>query len=176
MSSTAPTTPLALLSSKEVLQAVAAQQSSTLGVPADDLLSQANMLGLAALKATGTIEHLSARIAERMLRDSVMRSVPDRQPMIAGTTASIDISLASPYPRELAVIRNLVAAGDIDGIVYKYPVRESSVLGGLAKGLRFVDRQDYEKAAITRIAAEKALQSKLKLRLGNLAAKLEEPN
>ena len=79
--------------------------------------------------------------------------------MISGNSTPINISLPSPYPTELVKIRDLVARGDMNAIVSQYPVRESGVLGGLAKGLRFLGQQDYEKAALTRIGADKVLQS-----------------
>lgn len=155
-----------------MLEAVASQQSAMLAVLADDLLAKANTLGLAALKATGTTEHLAGRVAERKMRDTLMLSMPDRQSMIAGRGTSISISVASTYPAELAKIRGLITAGDIDGIVSRYPARESGIFGGLAKGLRFIGQRDYEKAALTRIGGDKTLQSKLKTKLGNLAVKL----
>lgn len=159
--------------SGEVLSAVAAQQSATFGISAEVLLSEAKRLGLAALSTENAIEHLASRIAERQLRDKMMLSLPDRQSIINGGDGSISVSLNSPYPTELARIRQLIEEENIDGVVARYPVRESSVLIGLAKGLRFPTRQDYERAALTRIGADEELRSALKAKLGMLASRLE---
>jgi len=159
--------------SREVLSAVAAQQATTFGIPAEDLLSDAKHLGVAALSTDKPIEYLASRIAERQLRDKMMLSLPDRQAMISGESGTISVSLLSPYPTELAQIRRLIEEKNVDGIVARYPVRESGVLNGLAKGLRFSTRQDYERAALTRIGADKELRSALKAKLGMLASRLE---
>ncbi len=129
--------------------------------------------GLTMLQQAGILEHLAARVAERTMRDGIMRAMPDRQFMIDAKGSALSISIACPYPAEFDRIKSLVAAADVDGIVSKYPVRESGVLTGLAKGLRFLGRQDYERAALTRIGADKALQSLLKSKLSGLTAKLD---
>lgn len=162
--------------SAEVLVAVAAQQSLTLGVAADELISKAKSDGLTMLQQPGILEHLAAKVAERTMRDGIMRAMPDRQTMINTKDSALRISIPCPYPAELDRIKSLVEAGDIDGIVSKYPIRESGVLSGLARGLRFIGRQDYERAALTRIGADKALQLQLKSKLQGLTAKLDIPS
>jgi hypothetical protein len=159
--------------SAEVLQAVASQQALNLGAAADELLFNAKALGLAALQSTGKVEHLAGKMAEHKMRDAIMLSIPDRQSMIEGNGTPTSISILSPYPRELERLRALVAAQNIGGIVAGYPVRESGVLGAFARGLRFIGQQDYERAALTRIGADKSLQLMLKSKLGSLAAQLE---
>jgi predicted ATPase len=159
--------------SAEVLLAVAAQQAATFGISAEELLSEAKDLGLAALSADKPIEHLASRIAERQLRDKMMLALPDRQLMISGKDGAISVSLPSPYPAELERIKKLIEEQNLDGIVARYPVRESGVLNGLAKGLRFSCRQDYERAALTRIRADEDLRSALKAKLGTLASHLK---
>ena len=73
---------------------------------------------------------------------------------------------------ELAKIKALVGAGDFDAIVQRYPVRESQVLTALAKGLRFQDRGDYEKAALSRMTASESLRQKMRDSLGEISALL----
>jgi predicted ATPase len=160
--------------SGEAISAVAAQQSATFGISTEVLLSEAKSFSLAALSLGNSIEHLASRIAERQLRDKMMLSLPDRQSMISGTGETISVSLPSPYPTELMRIRRLIDEKNIDGIVARYPVRESGVLNSLAKGLHFSTRQDYERAALTRIGADENLRSALKAKLGTLASHLEE--
>ncbi len=157
----------------EVLLAVATQQAATFGIPAETLLSEAKNLGLAALNTDKSIEHLASRIAERQLRDKMMLALPDRQSIISNKDGAISVSLSSPYPAELARIKKFIDEQSLDDIVARYPVRESGILYGLSKGLRFSTRQDYERAALTRIGADADLQSALKSKLGTLASRLE---
>jgi hypothetical protein len=135
---------------------------------------EAKAAALTSLKQAN-IEHLAARLAERKMYDQILPALPDRKAMIGGNALPISIQIASPYPGELKKLKDLIAAKDIDGIVARYPVRETSVLTQIAKGLRFTGCEDYEKAALTRINDNKALRSALKAKLGKLASELEEP-
>jgi predicted ATPase len=158
----------------ETLKAVADQQSATLGMAADTLLLEAKTAGLASLKKAN-LEHLAARLAERQMYDQILPALPDREAMIGGNALPISIQIDSPYPGELQKLKDLIAANDLDGIVARYPVRETSVLTQIAKGLRFTGREDYEKAALTRIHENNTLRAALKAKLGKLASQLEEP-
>ena len=53
--------------------------------------------------------------------------------------------------------KELVAQGKLNGIVARYPIRESSAFSEIAKALRFKDRKDYEKAVIALIRKDKEL-------------------
>ncbi|TPK39562.1 ATP-binding cassette domain-containing protein [Mesorhizobium sp. B2-5-3] len=158
--------------SNEVLVAVASQQSMTLGTEAEALLADARSQALTSLNLAGKVEHLASRVSERQMRDTVLRALPDRQAVIDGNTAPLTISITSPYPTELSRLRELLRAGDLDGIIARYPVRESGVLDGIARGLRFRDRADYEKAALTRIGAEDPLKAALRQKLEPLTPQL----
>jgi hypothetical protein len=159
--------------SSEVLFAVAGRQADTLGEERDELLAASKAKGLAAMKTGNVAEHLASRIAEQQMRDQLMMTLPSRETMRGGQGESINVSVQSPYPNELTRIKNLISTENVDGIVSRYPVRESGLLDALAKGLRFATRGDYEKAALTRIGADKDLQIALKTKFRNLAALLE---
>ena len=157
--------------SDAVLSAVAEQQASTLGGTGAELLDAAKRQAILSIHEKDII-HLASRVAERQLRDQLQFAYPSRQEMIDASAANISISLESPYPTELAKMRNFVAGGDLGSIIRHYPVRESGILSALAKGLRIVDRQDYEKAALARIGASEDLRQKLRESLGQISALL----
>ncbi|MFS0758529.1 AAA family ATPase [Noviherbaspirillum sp. 1P10PC] len=158
--------------SAEVLLAIASQQSHLLGVPADQLLTEAKNLALSKLKTQKSVEHLASRISERQMRDKLLLAMPDRQAMIEGKSSAINVSISSPYPAELGKIQGFIETGNIEGIVSRYPVRESGVLDGLANGMRFISRQDYEKAVLVQIASNNDLKKALIDKLGKLATLL----
>lgn len=159
--------------SKEALLAVAAKQSSTLGIPSEQLVKEAEAAALVALRANGSIEHLASRVAERQLRDRLLEAIPTRESLIAGTSGDVQIALASPYPQELARITQLLSETDIHQIIGRYPVRESGALTALAKGLHFASRTDYEKAVLWQVGLDKTLRETLKQKLGALTKCLE---
>ncbi len=156
---------------KDLREAVAAHQAATFGVSADDLLHDAETAALNALGANGVAEGLAARISERLMRDQVIAALPDRKALIAGT-GMISINVPSPLAKEADAMKALITAKNLEAIITGYPVRESGALAAIAKGLRFQSRDDYEKAALTRLSADGTLADRVRSRLGALALKL----
>lgn len=157
----------ALYYSRVVLNAIAEQKKS-LGFDPDALLRRADTLAIQALKVEATLVHLAARISEQALRNAALSSIPDRDSLIASGASEISLSIPSPYPNELATITMLAAAGNIDAVVERYPVRESGILAALAKGLGFENRVDYERAVLARVAVDSVLKSALQSKLNPL--------
>jgi hypothetical protein len=103
------------------------------------------------------------------MREKLLSVMPDRATLVAGQGAAISVEVASPFLEEVRALTSLRDAGNLHGVVAKYPVRESGVLLGLAKGLRFVGRSDYERAALTRIGADASLQALLRAVIGAIS-------
>lgn len=162
-----------LIYSQEAQGSVAAQQAETLGIDPQKMLDEAKDAAIESLKGQGKKEHLAGRLAERQVRDQILSAIPTRQQLVAQTCDDLNVAIKSPYPDELARLTALVGASDIHGIVSRYPVRESGVLDGIAKGLRFSGRNDYERAVLRRVGVDVKLRAALKLKLGNLTSQLE---
>ncbi|WP_409565820.1 DUF4435 domain-containing protein [Methylobacterium sp. J-077] len=157
----------------EVLSAVAERQATTLGVAADDLLRNCFSKALETLNNPGKAEHLAARISERQMRDKILANIPDRKLIVASGSDPINISVVSPYATGLNKIKALISDGNLTSIINGYPVRETGILGDLAKGLRFLGEIDYEKAALSVINMNDYLKSTIKNKLGALSNQLD---
>ena len=162
-----------LIYSLEVQSAVAEQQAEIFGIDAQKMLDEAKNSAIESLKGQGKKEYLASRVAERQMRDQILSAMPTRQQLMADDNDNLNVAVKSPYPDELARLTALVNISDIHGIVSRYPVRDSGVLNGIVKGLRFTSRDDYERAALRRIGLDVTLRDALKLKLGKLAALLE---
>ncbi|EPF1337468.1 AAA family ATPase [Pseudomonas aeruginosa] len=154
--------------SQAVLTALAEWQSKLFGISVEKMMADAYSAAVGILKQKNVAEHLAGRIAERQMRDRLLLEIPSRDELINGTSGEVNVRIPSPYPEELDVIHKMIGEGDVASVVSRYPVRESGVLGALAKGLHFSNRTDYERAALTIIAASDELRSDLKGRLGNI--------
>ena len=162
-----------LIYSQEAQQAVAKKQAEMLGSDYQEMLNAATEAAIKSLLESGTKEHLASRIAERQVRDKLLSLMPTREQLATKTDPELNVRISSPFPDELARLTKLVDARDLDGIVCRYPVRESGVLNKIAKGLHFKDRGDYERAVLKCVDTDKNLQNELKKKFGNLASKLE---
>jgi ABC-type cobalamin/Fe3+-siderophores transport system ATPase subunit len=161
---------------EDVLEAVARRQATTYEADEEkraDLIGEylADILvaGIAAAAKQGTAEHLAGRVAERQVRDALLAKMPKREELVAATSPIIQISGRSAYPAELARFHAMLAAKDLHGIIARYPVRHSGILGAVAKALKFQGRTDYETAAVARISSDETLRDALLLKLDPLS-------
>ncbi|MGB8477271.1 MAG: AAA family ATPase [Acidobacteriaceae bacterium] len=159
--------------SEEVLKAIAERQANTLGLDQHALLHEARTKAVDALNNKDCIEHLASRVVERQLRDSLLQHLPTRTELMNENMADITVSLASPFPKEVARLRLLLNDSGIATVISRYPVRESGILEALAKGLRFSGRADYERAVLTRLSTDATLCDALRAKLVGLASQLD---
>lgn len=158
----------------EIMSAVAERQAFTFQVNSTDLLSAAKEKALATLSKPGKAEHLAARVAERRMRDALLKSIPSREEMILSDDSDLEIIVQSPYPSSLNRIKEYIQQGDLSSIISGFPVRESGILSDISKGLRFIGDADYERAALSIINNNQYLIKYLKDKLGNLSNQLEQ--
>jgi hypothetical protein len=100
----------------------------------------------------------------------VLSDIPKRDDIVKSGSSPMAFSVDTNYAAERENLVALIASRDLEKIISRYSVRHSKILNGIAKGLRFIDRADYEKAALARISADQDLQTKLKTKLGALSA------
>jgi ABC-type ATPase involved in cell division len=151
----------------QVLGAVAERQASTFSRNAADLLSVGIARAIASLK-TINIEHLAARVAERQLRDQLLAEIPSREKMIEANDGDVHIRFASTYPRAKAKLELLIKNSDFQSIVTSFPLRETSALTELAKGLLFQESAHYQQAALAIITSNDQLKHAMAAKLGSL--------
>jgi hypothetical protein len=156
---------------REMRAAIAAQQAKALNIPVTDLLNAANAAVIDAVSRANTRVHLATRLAERALRTSVFAALPTRNALLVDGD-EISISVRNEYRDEAAALEALIAAKDGDGIIRRYPVRETGALAGIAGALRFRNRQDYEKAVLARLAIDTTLATVVRSMFGNLSTAL----
>lgn len=110
--------------------------------------------GLAAVAAHA--RRLSARAIEKKVRAQIDAAHPTQAQIAAGAGVAITIDVAGELAAEQVAFEALVAAGDLAGIICRYPVRESPALTEIARRLGFQDRAQYESAVIKLLADDGA--------------------
>jgi ABC-type ATPase involved in cell division len=151
--------------------AVGARQAETLGKQKTELVEAGVQAALNELRREETKTHLVIRRCARLVRDRVLEQVPSADTLYDGDR-EITIRVPSPVPTELAEYEKLLAAGDLDGILGRYPARESGALKAMAIGLRFPTRKDYEEAFLTCVTNDNALRNQLREYLGPIRTML----
>lgn len=152
-----------------VLRAVASKHAETIGGSAEELLLKVRSNGVIALSTKGTAEQLASKIARRRLRDKLVSAIPTQEEVRNNGVEPLTVSLVSTYPAELECFNKLLSDQDLEGLIARYPVRESPLLNSIAKSLGLLNSGEYEKAALTRIASDENLRRQLRELLGKLA-------
>lgn len=164
----------ALYYCSDSIATVAKQQAESLGRNVDILIISAKEKALDALSEKRLAERMAARRCERQVHNLVQSKLPTWEEIKDSKTQKISVRLDSPYSEELKRFKELVNAGDLDGLIKRYPLRESGTFEAIAKALECYNRKIYEEMVLSRIRDKKEdLAEKLKKRIDPLSEMLK---
>ena len=116
---------------------------------------------------------MAARRCERRVRSQLLSSLPDWKSIQTNVTLKINPCIDSPYPDELKHFKKLVSDGQLDGLVARYPLRESQVFDKIVTALECRNRRNYRKMLLARVRNDENLARKLKERISHLSSVLD---
>ena len=163
----------ALYYCSDSVAAVARRQAESLGCDAETMIESVKQNALDLLRQDGLAERMAARRCEGQMRNRILSQAPDWKLIKANADPKITVCVDSPYPEELNRFRELVDEGDLDGLVARYPLRESGVFGAIAGALKCSDPRDYERMVVSRVRGESELARLLRKRIGPLSEALD---
>lgn len=161
--------------SSDAIEAVAHRQAESLGRNPKKVLAAANQSALEAIRADQNLpERMAARRSERLVYNRFAAHVPDwKEIEVAGEQLTINAPIENPYQGELNRFNGLVESGDLDGLVARYPLRESRVFERIVTALGCRNRADYEHMVVARVRDDESLVEKLKRRIKPLSELLD---
>lgn len=128
----------------EVQRRVAERQAAVDAGDPNVRVSAARDAAIAAVRQH--VQRLSARVAEKVIRDRVLQHLPRQTSIAAGAPINVSIDVASLVAEESARLEAALAGGDFLGLVARYPLRETPALNQIVSALGFQDRNQYEAA------------------------------
>jgi ABC-type cobalamin/Fe3+-siderophores transport system ATPase subunit len=131
----------------ELQKRVAERHATVTGQVASELINAARHAALGALAPH--VQRLSERVAERSVREEVVKALPNRAQITAGSPINLSIDVAAIVASERKRLENALQEGKLDEIIAHYPVRETPALDQIATRLGFQDRAQYESAIRT---------------------------
>ncbi len=90
-------------------------------------------------------ERLCSRLCEKLVRNNAMKSLPKHKDILERSTFSISIDLNQILEEEKALFDNFVNDNNYNGLLNRYPIRETPVLTKIATGLG-LSCEKYESA------------------------------
>jgi len=118
-------------------------------------------------------ERLCSRLSERKARKHVMSNLPKHRDIIEKNQFGISLNIGDIFNQEEAIFNQLIQNNDINGLIERYPVRETPALNNIAAGFG-IDRNTYEGIVRKLIIDEPEVLEFLKAKLNDLTTMIEE--
>jgi hypothetical protein len=153
---------------------VAKRQAEMTGADTAALIDAA--LAVAVDAAKSQKDHLVISAVLRAARDKVQTSLPTRDNIKAGDHMKVEIDVAALWLAEETRFEALVAAADWNGLLVRYPLRESTAFTQIVKALTLSDRETYRAAVLKLLQDEPAALTEMRGFLGALFSEvMSEP-
>jgi len=115
-------------------------------------------------------DHLVTSAVLRSARNKVLEGLPNRKDVQAGTALQVQVDVAALRATEEKRFDALISAADWDGLLTRYPLRESSAFDGVVNGLKIKDRATYQGAVLKLLQDDLTAVSDLRNLLDDLHA------
>ena len=123
---------------------VARRHADTTGADVANSIAEARSAALEAI--TPHILRLSARVAEKQVRERFFAFIPNMNQMAAPAPVNVTIDVPEIVDGERSRLQEAITAGDLLLVLSRYPVRETPALDRIAQSLGFRGRAQYEAA------------------------------
>jgi ABC-type cobalamin/Fe3+-siderophores transport system ATPase subunit len=154
----------------KIIARVAKRQAGVTGGVAKTLVQTATTNAMAAAK--NQRDHLIASAVLRSARNKVLEGLPTRKDIQVGTPLQVEVDVAKLRALEEKRFDALISAADWDGLLTRYPLRESSAFDRVVDGLKIKDRATYQGAVLKLLQDEPAAVRDLRNLLGDLYASI----
>lgn len=90
-------------------------------------------------------ERLCSRLCEKQVRNQIMKNLPKHKDIAQRGQFKLELNLKDIIEKEEALFDELIAENNLNGLINRYPIRETPVLNGIADGLG-LNTDTYESA------------------------------
>ena len=152
----------------KIIARVAKRQAGVTGSDPIALAQTATANAIAAAKEQR--DHLVASAVLRSARNKVLEGLPHRKDIQAENVVKIEVNVAALRAAEEKRFDALISAADWDGLLVRYPMRESSAFDRVVDGIKIKDQTTYRGAVLKLLQDEPETVSDLRSLLGDLYA------
>jgi ABC-type cobalamin/Fe3+-siderophores transport system ATPase subunit len=149
-----------------IVARVAQRQAQMIGADAITLMKSALDGAIDAARAQRA--HLVTSAVLRLARDRMLNNLPTRESIEGSNSVIMEVHIPTLRVAEEVRFDSLVAAADWDGLLTRYPMRESSAFHRVVSGLKMPDRGTYQAAVLKLLQDEPAALADLRNLLGGL--------
>jgi ABC-type cobalamin/Fe3+-siderophores transport system ATPase subunit len=114
--------------------------------------------------------HLITSAVLRLTRESMLNNLPTRESVDGRNSLVVEVDISALRVAEESRFDLLVNANNWDGLLTRYPLRESSAFRRVVSGLKMPDRETYQAAALKLLQDEPEALADLRNLLGDMYA------
>jgi ABC-type branched-subunit amino acid transport system ATPase component len=155
-----------------IIKRLSKRQAELLGANLEELVTTA--IGNAITATQLQKDHLVTSAVLRSARDGVLTNLPSRSEINTGDSVKIEVDVGTLRAAESARFDELIASANWDGLLARYPLRESAAFDRVVQATRFADQAAYRAAVLKLLQDEEAALSDLRKELGGLYAEVRE--
>lgn len=155
----------------DVIRRIAVRQAALTGKNVDILVSAATNAVTQSLSPHR--DRLCARLCERRVRSQVQS--PTWQTIQNGGTFSVNLDLQAPLDAERARFDAYISNNDIQGLIQRYPIRETGAPTLISRALDFANRSLYEAAVRQLLTDDEVAKNEVRGMFGDMIAALSSP-
>jgi hypothetical protein len=153
-----------------MIAGVAKRQAALTGADAAALVKGALTDAIAAAKLQR--DHLVTTAVLRSARSKVLNGLPTRNDVNTNRAVKVVVDVQTLRTEERVRFDTLIAAADWNGLLSRYPLRESPAFDRVVDGIRLADQATYRAAVLKLLMDEPAAVSDLRTLLGDLYAEV----
>ncbi|MTK53623.1 AAA family ATPase [Paludibacter sp.] len=157
----------------DIVKKVAKRLSEVTGMDENELYAKATSEIINNLRPHK--ERLCSRLCEKQVRNKVMTILPKHKDIAQKRIFQYALDLKEVIEKEEALFEKLIAENNLNGLISRYPIRETPVLTKIATGLGLT-RDKYECAVRKLIIDDKETKEFYKTLLAPLTDLIENKN
>jgi hypothetical protein len=154
----------------KIMFRVAERQAHLTGADATAVVKSALDSAIAAVRVQK--DHLVTSAVLRLARDKVLNNLPRREDIKGGGLVNVEVDVAALRAEEEARFEALAGRADWDGLLTRYPLRESSAFDRVVAGIKIADLPTYRAAVLKLLQDDPAALTDLRNLLGDLYANI----
>lgn len=125
----------------EIIEKIAERFADVSGKSKDELFTNATSKIIENI--TLHKERLCSRLCEKKIRNIAMSNLPRHQNILNKEQFEINIDLNEEFEKEEVIFNDLLQNQNLNGLISRYPIRETPVINGIVSGLE-INKDTYE--------------------------------
>lgn len=156
----------------DVIRRIAERQAKIIGGDSELLFN--NAIAAAVRYAKENKKHLVKNAVQRAVRERIMGHFPSKNETISSDNIVINVPVADIKSRECQFFDQMVENNDWNGLVARYPMRESGAFEQIAKNLQIINRSVYTTMVLSMLSEDDDIVVILRQLLGDLYSEVSQ--